>query len=119
MDKQIGLRTMKSVDLQIESYLKKLRTQFKKSFAEEEDTAAKDIARIEVASRLLQISEFCFFRLAYEEWCGCEISESDMEPIFTDYIFMDEVPHWARLLARTVLSSYFHGYFDSRDFNIN
>lgn len=110
---------MKSVDSQIESYLNKRITQFQKSFVEEEDTPAKDIARIEIASRLLKISEFCFFQLAYAEWCGCEISESDLVHIFADYMFMNEVPHWASHLARNVLFSYFNGFFDSREFNIN
>jgi hypothetical protein len=109
---------MKRADSQIECYLKKLRSRFMASFVEEE-TSAKDIARIEISSRLLQMSELSFFHLAYQEWFGDTISDQDMEDIYTDYLFMNEVPLWVSDLARNVLSCYFRGYFDTVEYSLN
>jgi hypothetical protein len=78
-----------------------------------------DTSRISTSSRLLQVSEFRFFQLAYVQWYGRDIPEQNLEYIFVDYIFKDEVPHWARHLARRVLSGYIDGSFDPKELNLN
>ena len=95
-----------------------LRNLIKKSDPDKKDLSRKDIERVEISSRLLQISEFKFFQLAYSWWHGRDISEKNMEPIFADYMLRDEVPHWARHFARQVLSQYAHGILDPHEYGI-
>jgi hypothetical protein len=102
-----------------ETLSKKLKALIKGWDFGEEDGRAKDVARIDSASRLLQISEFRFFKLAYLQWYGTDIPDSSMENIFADYMFINEVPHWARHLARKVLTLYFQSDLDPRVFNID
>jgi hypothetical protein len=78
-----------------------------------------DTSRISSSARLLQISEFRFFQLAYVQWYGRDIPDQNLEYIFVDYMFKDEVPHWARNLARRVLSGYIDGSFDPKELNLN
>lgn len=85
---------------------------------DKKDETVRDVKRVEFSSRLLQISEFKFFQLAYSQWYGHFISEKDMEPIFADYMLKDEVPYWARHFARQVISQYFHGVLDPHIYGI-
>ena len=101
------------------SYLDKLKTTAINNFNEQDETAGRDIARIEISSRLLQISEFQFFHVAYQEWCGKEIDDDDMEHIFTAYLLSNDVPFWVRDFARDVLSYYTTGNCEAREFSLN
>ena len=83
-----------------------------------QDYACKDVDRVMVASRLLQISEFNFFGLAYSCWYGQEIQEHSLEYIFAEYMFEDRIPHWVRHLARTILSRDEQGTLDPGEYNI-
>ncbi|KPK01457.1 MAG: hypothetical protein AMK71_05465 [Nitrospira bacterium SG8_35_4] len=83
-----------------------------------QDYASRDIDRVMVASRLLQISEFNFFGLAYSSWYGQEIQERLLEYIFAEYMFEDKIPHWVRHLARTIVSRDDQGTLDLKEFNI-
>ena len=83
------------------------------------DQERMDIARIQLSAQLLQISEFRFFQLAYEQWYGRELDEKTMEYIFAGYILKNEMPHWARHLSRIVTTRYFEGNLDPHEFNIN
>jgi hypothetical protein len=94
------------------------RNLIKKSVPDNQDVVGNDGGKVEISSRLLQISEFKFFQLAYSCWYGRDISEKDMESIFADYMLKDEVPHWARHFARQVLSQYFNGVLDPHEYGI-
>ncbi len=109
---------MKKIHFTIKSLFSWLRNFIEKSIPRKQDVTGKDVERVESSSRLLQISEFRFFQLAYSRWYGSGISEKNMEHIFADYMLKDEVPHWARHFARQVLSRYFQGLLDPHEYNI-
>jgi hypothetical protein len=102
------------VDLLFQKF-KKIIHSFKTA---QQDYVCKDLDRVMIASRLLQISEFNFFGLAYSCWYGQEIQEHSLEYIFAEYMFEDKIPHWVRHLARTILSRQEQGTLDPEDFNI-
>ena len=109
---------MKKNFFDFRSLSRQLVNLLKKDRANKEDMREQDISKIEASSRLLGISEFRFFQLAYSQWYGREMPESSMEHIFADYMLKNVVPHWARHLSRIVLSRYFEGTLEPQDFNI-
>ena len=110
---------MKKLISKIKSLRKKLGDLRHTSDSCNESNIKKDLAGIEISSKMLQMSEFRFFQLAYERWYGSELAEGNMENIFADYMFKNEVPYWVRHLSRNVLSLYFEDRLDPREFNIN
>jgi len=83
-----------------------------------QDDTSSDLDRVMTASRLLQISEFNFFSIAYSCWYGQEIQERSLEHVFAEYMFEDRIPHWVRHLARTILAQDEQGTLNPKDFNI-
>ena len=96
----------------------RVRNLIKKSVPNSQDVVGNDGEKVEISSRLLQMSEFKFFQLAYSWWYGRDISEKNMESIFADYMLKNEVPHWVRHFARQILSEYSHGVHDLHEFGI-
>ncbi len=82
------------------------------------DRTTEDYEGIANSAALLQISEFRFFEIAYASWYGGMIPEREMECIFCSYLFEGLVPHWARQIARKVLTLHRQGKLDPRLFNI-
>lgn len=78
----------------------------------------EDIDHVIISAGLLQVSEFQFFKVAYADWYGNDISDSSLEPIFTKYVYQDVVPPWVRRLARIVMSRSEEGSLDPKDFNV-
>ena len=78
----------------------------------------EDIDHVIISAGLLQVSEFKFFKVAYADWYGDDISDSSLEPIFTKYVYQDVVPPWVRHLARRVMSRSEEGSLDPKDFNV-
>jgi len=109
---------MKQLNCIIDLLTQKLIKAIHSFKARHQDYANKDIDRVMVASRMLQISEFNFFGLAYSCWYGQEIQEQALEYIFAEYMFEDRIPHWVRHLARTILSKDDQGTLDPKEFNI-
>jgi len=66
---------------------------------------------IEAANRL-QVGEFQLMQLAYREWHGKDLPETMVARLFTDYILRDDVPHWARHYARTIIDGCDRGQID-------
>ena len=95
-----------------------IKKEFKPKKNDKMEHANKDLESVMVASKLLQVSEFSFFNLAYVQWYGREIQANAMEKIFATYMFEDVVPHWVRHLARRVLSTYDIGTLDPSEFNL-
>jgi hypothetical protein len=89
-----------------------------KLISRKEDQKHLDLNRVMTASRMLQISEFRFFKLAYCQWYGHEITDNRLEYIFSDYMFGDIVPHWVRHFTRKVLDLFDQGKLNPEDFNI-
>jgi len=82
------------------------------------DHVGIDLERVMSASTVLQISEFRFFKLAYCQWYGHEITDNRLEHIFSDYMFGNIVPHWVRHFTRKVLELFEQGKLNPEDFNI-
>ncbi len=66
----------------------------------------KDLNSIGYASSLLDISEFRFFKLAYSQWYGQDILDSQLENVFAEYMFEDSIPHWVRHLTRKIIDNF-------------
>ncbi len=96
----------------------KIGKQWKAFRADKQNESWEDIDNVINSADLLQISEFRFFQLAYSDWYGADISEKALEPIFTNYMLRETVPHWVRHLARIVISRSKEDALDPRDFNI-
>jgi len=109
---------MKHLDCMINLFSQKLKKVIQAAITRQQDYENRDLDRVMVASRLLQISEFNFFGLAHSCWYGQEIQEHSLEYIFAEYMFEDKIPHWVRHLARTILSRHEHGKLDPGEFNV-
>ncbi|MEN8263955.1 MAG: hypothetical protein ABFR82_10855 [Nitrospirota bacterium] len=110
---------MKRVISYIKLFRKKLGTVQLNPDCSMHNNAQKDAARIQISSKLLQLSEFRLFQLAYYRWYGRELPERNMENIFAGYMFKNEVPHWVRHFSRKVLSLYFAGKLDPQEFGLD
>lgn len=55
------------------------------------------------AANALQVGEFQFLQLAYEEWHGHAMPEALVARLFSTYMLDNDVPHWARHYARVIL----------------
>jgi len=95
-----------------------VRNLVRKSVPANQNVVGNDCEKVEISSRLLMMSEFKFFQLAYSWWYGRDISEKKMESIFADYMLKDEVPHWVRHFARQVVSQYFQGVLDPHEYGV-
>lgn len=109
---------MKHIDCIIDTLSRKFKRIIHSRRTSQQDYKCKDLERVMVASRLLQITEFNFFGLAYSCWYGQEIHERSLEYIFAEYMFEDKIPHWVRHLARTVLSRDEQGTLDPEEYDI-
>lgn len=67
------------------------------------------------AANALQVGEFQFLQLAYEEWHGHAMPEALVARLFSTYMLENEVPHWARHFARVVLIRAEQGRLDEND----
>jgi hypothetical protein len=118
-DKIKRVNTMTRTDSHMEQYLRGLRAIALEGFDEEGDTAGRDIARIEISAKLLHLSEFRFFQVSYEASFGNDIPEEYLLCIFDDYIFSNKVPDWVREFAQYVMTCYYEGDSEAREFSLN
>ena len=56
------------------------------------------------AANLIQVGEFQLMQLAYFNWFGKDMPESDARPLFHTYMLHHRVPHWVRHYARQILA---------------
>ena len=75
--------------------------------------------QVAMAARLLQVSEFEIFRLAYSGWYGLEIMEEETELIFGRYLLRREPPFWVRHLARRVRELHSRNALNPREFGVD
>lgn len=78
-----------------------------------------DVQAVLNTSALLEITEFEVFRIAYRDWFGRRVTDSTIEPFFTDYMFNDVVPAWVRHFTRLVAELAQEGQLDPKRFGIN
>ncbi len=64
------------------------------------------------AANALQVGEFQFLQLAYRDWFGEDLSDSVLDGLFKSYMLRNEVPHWARHYARSILGGQAGGGLD-------
>jgi hypothetical protein len=102
----------------IRSLVSQLRKVTGEYFTTIRDPAEADVEGVGTASRILQVSEFRFFHLAYFQWYGRENSDKGIESVFSNYMLKNEIPHWVRHFAREVLSRYSLGILDPDEYNI-
>lgn len=62
-----------------------------------------DVASVQEASRLLEVSELELFRIAWAKWHGGGIGEAQLERRYRPYARERQVPVWVRELVRKVL----------------
>ena len=71
----------------------------------------------EAASRL-NVSEFEFFRIAYENWFGRAAPDGDIEDCFELYLAGSDIPMWVRAFVRVVCGLHEAGRLDPSRFGI-
>jgi hypothetical protein len=96
----------------------KLSNTFQSGERKERQRVQEETDQISIASDILQISEFNFFRLAYSQWFGRDIPVSRLEHIFAQYVFEEIVPYWVRHLSRRVMKKLDQGILDPSDFHV-
>jgi hypothetical protein len=72
---------------------------------------------ISAAANILQVGEFQLLQLAYREWFGRDLPVQLVDRLFTNYMFHNDVPPWARHYARLILSRDDRGSLDPHDAN--
>ncbi|MCZ6862008.1 MAG: hypothetical protein O7I42_17315 [Alphaproteobacteria bacterium] len=60
-------------------------------------------AEVADAANLLQVGEFQLLQLAFHDWHERDMPQAMVDPIFTRYMFHNDVPFWARQYARKIL----------------
>lgn len=68
------------------------------------EEAEQEQDEIAEAANLLQTGEFQVLQLAYYEWFGRELPESETDKLFSEYMIKKQVPFWARDYARRILA---------------
>jgi len=109
---------MKGLHSEFETLRERLRGLFRQDDYESAKLLQQDLDKVANAAKLLQISEFRFFQIAYFQWYGRGIAENQLEYIFSEYMFEDIVPPWVRHFSRTVLACNEDGGIDPSNYNI-
>lgn len=73
-------------------------------------------ASVELASSLLGLKEFDFFRLAYRRWFRSQPHPEILEKAFSDYMFSEHVPMWVNHQVREVLNQHAQGTLNPQYF---
>lgn len=84
----------------------------------DEKSMASDVVDVLEATSLLEVSEFEFFKLAYQRWYGVAIGDKEIEPIYLAYMFKEKVPAFVRGFAREVIERANEGEIDPREFGV-
>jgi hypothetical protein len=92
---------------------------FRRTTAASRSQGENDSEQVVTAARLLQVSEFEFFRLAYSGWYGREIMEKETEQFFARYLLCREIPYWVRHLARRIQELHSRSALDPRELGVD
>jgi hypothetical protein len=77
-----------------------------------------EVKLIGFISTILQVSEYEFFRIAYQSWFNRPITEKRLDVLFKDYLATGSVPYWVNDFARKAHEKFKAGELDYRDFGI-
>jgi hypothetical protein len=80
---------------------------------------APDVRHVSETARVLRISEFEIFRLAYRFWYQRELGAVVLNEAFVDYLHHQKVPSWVRDFCRRVLNLAAVGQLRPRDFGVD
>ena len=67
---------------------------------------------------VLQISEYEFFRIAYQNGFNHQITEERLDSLFKDYLATSEAPYWVNDFARKVHVRFKAGKLNYKDYGI-
>lgn len=73
-------------------------------------------AYVGLASSLLGLKEFDFFRLAYRRWFRSQPHPETLEQAFSRYMFSEQVPVWVSHQVREVLDQHANGNLNPQYF---
>ena len=77
-----------------------------------------DVVSLLDASSALEVTEFRFFELAFQDWYGRKADEDIIEKYFAAYMFANRIPNWVRHFARKILKLDAQGRLDPKSFGI-
>jgi hypothetical protein len=77
-----------------------------------------DVDAVSFVARLLDISEFNLFEIAYINWFGNEATKKAMDDFFGSYLTSGLVPFWLRDMVRKVIGKYKKGELTPSEFGI-
>jgi hypothetical protein len=80
---------------------------------------APDVRHVGETARVLHISEFEIFRLAYRFWYQRELRAVVLNEAFTEYLHRQKVPGWVRDFCRRVLNLAAVGQLRPSDFGVD
>ena len=80
---------------------------------------APDVRHVNETARVLRISEFEIFRLAYRFWYQRELGAVVLNEAFADYLHRQKVPSWVRDFCRRVLNLAAVGQLRPSDFGVD
>lgn len=63
---------------------------------------SQDQMDIQTCMALMNVSEYRLFELAYAEWFGSSLAESELELTYILYLFHTNVPYWVRHYVRNI-----------------
>ena len=72
-------------------------------FLKKKDSMTWEKMEFALAAKVLNVSEFSLFELAYRQWFGVNAKEVLLDKVFIDYIAYETVPFWARHYARQTI----------------
>lgn len=73
----------------------------------------EDVAMMQRAVKAAGVSEYDFFRAAWQAWNAAPPDEKQLERLFVGYLFHQSVPGFARHFARRVLDADSDGAIDA------
>lgn len=79
---------------------------------------APDVRHVGEVAKVLGVSEFEVFRLAYRFWYRRELRQQVLDEAFADYLLREQVPSWVRDYCRRLLNLAAVGQLDPRDFGV-
>jgi hypothetical protein len=82
---------------------------------DQEELELKERTVVISAANILQVGEFQLLQLAYRDWHGRDMSDAGVSELFSHYMLYNEVPHWARHYARTILAKAERGEINDAD----
>ncbi len=82
-------------------------------------SVAVDVRHVAEAGRVLGVSEYEIFALAYRFWYKRDLRQGVLDEAFAGYLRRQQVPVWVRDYCRRLLNLAAVGQLDPRDFGVD